>query len=76
MIKCLGLVVGVVQTARRDDVLNQICHFLLKHENLRKAGQQFSIDGTVYATLEDWDEFDMLFCRFKLWNGEVAYFAC
>lgn len=76
MITCLGLVVGAVQSARKDDVLNQICQFLLKHKNLLKVGQQFCIDGIVYATLEDWDEFDEFFCRFELWNGEVSYFAC
>ena len=53
MITCLGLVVGVVESPVRQDVLKQCVEFLSNHMYLLGKNVEFLIDGKVYATVID-----------------------
>jgi hypothetical protein len=74
MITCLGLVVGVVQSAIRQDVLNQCAEFLKTHRYLNGTNIEFEIDREVYATAIDTCEYpDGRFgVLFTMYNGQTT----
>lgn len=54
MITCLGLLVGVVDSPYRKDILTQCTKFMDTHEYLLELQQvPFEINGTIYATVID-----------------------
>lgn len=64
MITCLGLVVDIVKTPYKEDVLRQCYEFLKTHKNLCKIGTDFIIDDVCYATVVDYvdDEYGFAVC--------------
>ena len=70
MITCMGLVVGVVDSANRQDVLNKCARFLSTNRHLLDCNVSFKIDNKVYATVLDThsnnNEFVVLF---KMYDG-------
>ena len=58
MITCLGLIVGMVTSAVRQDVLNQCAEFMKKHAYLHGKVVEFEINKVVYATAFDSAMFD------------------
>lgn len=78
MITCLGLIVGVVTSDKRGEILNQCARFLDKYRHLLDLAEvNFEIDGKVYATLYDYhyfgaDELGRTFgVLFKMYDGFV-----
>lgn len=71
MITCLGLIVGVVTSASRQDVLNQCTEFLKNHKYLLGSEINFEIDREVYATVKDSSEQSNgnLLILFKTYDG-------
>ena len=54
MITCLGLVVGLVESELRQDVLNQCAKWLKTYKHLLDLERlNFVIDGKVYFTVID-----------------------
>ena len=74
MITCLGLVVGVVESAIRQDVLNQCAEFLRTHRYLCDKNVQFEIDREVYTTVIDTCEYPdgMFGVLFRMYNGQTT----
>lgn len=74
MITCLGLVVGVVTSIDRRDVLRQCADFLNKHRYLLEKNVQFEIDREVYATVYDTHDFDNGYfgVLFDMYDGQPA----
>ena len=58
MITCLGLVVGLVESANPQDVANQCAKFIKTHRYLCGLDLNFEIDGKLYATVEDTHDFE------------------
>lgn len=62
MITCMGLIVGIVDSDKKDiktDVLNQCAEFLKKHRYLTGLENvRFEIDGFEFATMLDTRNFD------------------
>lgn len=54
MITCMGLVVGVVESAFKRDVLEQCAKFLKQYAYLQRLDVvPFEIDGQLYCTAID-----------------------
>lgn len=73
MITCLGLIVGIVDSCNRVDILRKCAEHVLKY-HLSK-GVFFEIDGEIYAYLADthtWSD-GCFGCYFNVTNdfGEV-----
>lgn len=58
MITCSGLVVGVVESIMRNDVLKQCARFLNTHRYLLGKKVSFEIDGVAYCTMVDSHDFE------------------
>ncbi len=72
MITCLGLIVGIVESASREDVLCQCAKFLKTHQYLNGLEVEFEIDRQVYATALDTHNFDDEFgVLFKTYDGGI-----
>ena len=73
MITCMGLIVGVVESTNRQDVLNQCAKFLRKYPHLQGiCGLQFEIDNQMYAYVYDTYEFcDGLAVLFRMYDDYV-----
>ena len=70
MITCMGLIVGVIENANRQDVLNQCAKFLRKYPHLQRIGLEFEIDNQMYARVYDiCDEADDFGVLFKMYDG-------
>lgn len=73
MITCMGIVVGAVTSANRQDVLNQCARFLHTHRYLLDCNAVFVIDGQSYAAvLDTCDEHDELWVLFEMYDGHVV----
>jgi hypothetical protein len=72
MITCLGLVVGVVTSTDRREVLEQCARFLHNHHILNTR-VEFEIDKEVYATIYDTEYFDDGYfgVLFKMYDGFI-----
>ena len=53
MITCMGLVVGMVESASTQTTLNQCAKWLKRYKHLLDLYPQFIIDGLVYFTVID-----------------------
>ena len=53
MITCMGLVVGAITSAIRNDVLEKCARFIYTHRYLEDTNVSFEIDGEIYCTLVD-----------------------
>ena len=64
MITCLGLVVDIIKTPYKEDVLRQCYEFLKTHKNLCRRGVGFIINNVCYATIIDFvdDEYGFAVC--------------
>lgn len=73
MITCLGLIVGVVDSTSRQDVLNKCAEFLSTHRYLLDKNVDFEIDREVYATVIDTYEYpDGVFgALFRMYDGRT-----
>lgn len=69
MITCLGLPVGIVESASAQDVLNQCARFLSTHQYLRETNAEFEIDGTVFCTLLDTNNDNGFVALFRTYDG-------
>ena len=70
MITCMGLIVGVVESTNRQDVLNQCAKFLRKYPHLQMIGLEFEIDNQMYARVYDiHDEADDFGVLYKMYDG-------
>lgn len=73
MITCLGLVVGIVESAFPQDVLNQCAKWVKQYPHLLECDLEFIINGMVYATVKDaYIENDEVFLYCKLYNELVG----
>lgn len=74
MITCLGLVVGIVDSAIRQDVLNQCAEFLNTHRYLVGLNVEFEINREVYCTVIDTCEYsDGKFgVLFRMYDGQTT----
>ena len=73
MITCLGLVVGLVESAYPQDVLNQCAKWLKRYPHLLKSGLEFIIDGMVFFSVIDSHIEDgevLIWC--ELYNGRTS----
>ena len=71
MITCMGLIVGMVQSMDRKDVLRQCVAFLVRYPHLRHRGVEFLIDNELYCTVSDTHVFEdgYLGAMFNMYNG-------
>ena len=71
MITCLGLIVGVVMSTNRREVLEQCARFLNTHRYLLDSHVEFEIDKEVYATVYATHDFDdgYLGVLFRMYDG-------
>ena len=53
MITCMGLIVGMVESASAQDVLNKCAKFLKKYKHLLDTYPRFIIDGVEYCRVID-----------------------
>lgn len=74
MITCLGLIVGLVDSTSRQDVLNKCAEFLSTHKYLLGKIVDFEIDRKVYATVIDTCEYpDGKFgALFSMYDGRTS----
>ena len=72
MITCMGLVVGIIETANRNDFARQCLKWLATKPHLLNAMPMFSVENVEYLQLKDYvQENNVLAGYFQFHDGDV-----
>lgn len=72
MITCMGLIVGIIETANRNDLAKQCLKWLATKPHLLNAMPMFCVENVEYMQLKDYvQENNVLAGYFQFHDGDV-----
>ena len=70
MITCMGLMVGCVESAYQQDLLNQCARWLKNYKHLLNPGLEFIVEGmTFFTVIDSHIENGEVFILCKMYDG-------